>query len=51
MRHKQIQWGNNPEGFVGWLADRLEKEDKLRHWIGVGVIVLTVIVLIILLIK
>lgn len=51
IRLRELQWGNNPEGFVGWLADRLEKEDKLRHWIGVGVIVLTVIVLIILLIK
>lgn len=48
---RELQWGDNPEGFVGWLADRLEKEDKLRHWIGVGVIVLAVIAVIILLIK
>lgn len=51
IRLRELQWGNNPEGFVGWLADRLEKEDKLRHWIGVGVIVLAVIALVILLIK
>lgn len=48
IRLRELQWGNNPEGFVGWLADRLEKEDKLRHWIGVGVIVLAVIAVIIL---
>ena len=51
IRLRELQWGNNPEGFVGWLADRLEKKDKLRHWIGVGVIVLAVIAVIILLIK
>ena len=41
---RELQWGDNPEGFVGWLADRLEKEKKWRRWIGIGVIVLVVIV-------
>ena len=51
IRLRELQWGDNPEGFVGWLADKLEKDDKLRHWIGVGIIVLAVIALIVLLIK
>ena len=40
---RELQWGDNPEGFVGWLAERLEKENKWRRWIGIGVIVLVVI--------
>ena len=40
---RELQWGDNPEGFVGWLADRLEKENRWRRWIGIGVIVLVVI--------
>ena len=48
---KELQWGDNPEGFVGWLADRLEKESKWRRWIGIGVIALVLIALIVLLIK
>lgn len=40
---QELQWGDNPEGFVGWLAERLEKEKKRRRWIGIGVIVLVVI--------
>ena len=48
---RELQWGDNPEGFVGWLADRLEKESKWRRWIGIGVIALVVIALIFLLIK
>ena len=46
---RELQWGDNPEGFVGWLADRLEKESKWRRWIGV--IALVLIALIVLLIK
>ena len=45
---RELQWGDNPEGFVGWLADRLEKEQKWRRWIGIGVIVLVVIAAILL---
>ena len=37
---RELQWGDNPEGFVGWLADRLEKESKSRRWIGIWVIAL-----------
>ena len=48
---RELQWGDNPEGFVGWLADRLERENKWRRWIGIGVIVLVVIAVISLLIK
>ena len=51
IRLRELQWGNNPEGFVGWLADKLEKEDKLRYWIGVGVIVLAVIAILSLLLR
>ena len=40
---RDIKWGDNPEGFVGVLADRLEKESKWRRWIGIGVIGLVVI--------
>ena len=40
---QEIKWGDNPEGFVGWLAERLEKETKRRRGIGVGLIVLVVI--------
>lgn len=43
---QELQWGDNPEGFVGWLADRLEKESKWRRWIGIVVIVLVVIAVI-----
>ena len=46
---QELQWGDNPEGFVGWLAERLEKENKWRRWIGIGVIVLVVIAAIVLL--
>ena len=45
---RELQWGDNPEGFVGWLADRLEKEKKWRRWMGIGVIVLVVIAAILL---
>ena len=48
---RELQWGDNPEGFVGWLADRLEKEKKWRRLIGIGVIVLVLIAAIYLLIK
>ena len=48
---RELQWGDNPEGFVRWLADRLENESKWRRWIGIGVIALVVIALIFLLIK
>ena len=48
---RELQWGDNPEGFVGWLADRLEREKKWRRWMGIGVIVLVVIVVFFLLIK
>ena len=48
---RELQWGDNPEGFVGWLADRLEREKKWRRWIGIGVIVLVVIAVLFLLIK
>ena len=48
---RELQWGDNPEGFVGWLADRLEKEGKWRRWIGIGVIALVVISVVFLLIK
>ena len=48
---RELQWGDNPEGFVGWLADRLEKESKWRRRIGIGVIALVVIAVILLLIK
>ena len=40
---QELQWGDNPEGFVGWLAERLEKENKWRRWIGIGLIGLVVI--------
>ena len=46
---QELKWGDNPEGFVGWLAERLEKENKWRRWIGIGVIGLVVIAAIILL--
>ena len=40
------QWGekDNSEGFVGVLADRLESGSKWRRWIGIGLIVLTGVV-------
>ena len=37
---QELQWGDNPEGFVEWFANRLEKEKKWRRWIGIGLIVL-----------
>ena len=37
---QELQWGNNPEGFVEWFANRLEKENTWRRWIGIGLIVL-----------
>ena len=40
---QELKWGDNPEGFVGWLAERLEKETKWRRGIGIGLIVLVVI--------
>ena len=43
---QELQWGDNPEGFVGWLADRLEKENIWRRWIGIVVIALVVIAVI-----
>ena len=43
---RDIKWGDNPEGFVGVLADRLESNSKWRRWIGIGLIILTGIVLI-----
>lgn len=46
---QELQWGDNPEGFVGWLAERLEKENKWRRWIGIGLIGLVVIAVIVLL--
>ncbi len=46
---QDLKWGDNPEGFVGWLAERLEKENKWRRWIGIGLIALVVIAAIILL--
>lgn len=45
---QELQWGDNPEGFVGWLAERLEKENKWRRWIGIGLIGLVVIAAIVL---
>lgn len=45
---RDIKWGDNPEGFVGVLADRLESNSKWRRWIGIGVIVLVLIAAIIL---
>ena len=41
---QELQWGDNPEGFVEWFADRLEKESKWRKRIGLGLIVLCGIV-------
>ena len=41
---KELQWGDNPEGFVEWFADRLEKKCKWRKGIGIGLIVLSGIV-------
>lgn len=46
---QELKWGDNPEGFVGWLAERLEKENKRRRWIGIGVIALVVIAAIVIL--
>ena len=46
---QELQWGDNPEGFVGWLAERLEKENRWRRWIGIGLIVLVVIAAILIL--
>lgn len=46
---QELQWGDNPEGFVGWLAERLEKENRWRRWIGIGLIVLVVIAAVIIL--
>ena len=46
---QELKWGDNPEGFVGWLAERLEKENKWRRWIGIGLIGLVVIAVIVLL--
>ena len=48
---RELQWGDNPEGFVGWLAERLEKEKKWRRLIGIGVIVLVLIAVIFLLVR
>ena len=45
---RDIKWADNPEGFVGVLADRLERASKWRHWIGIGVIGLVVIAAIVL---
>ena len=45
---RDIKWGDNPEGFVGVLADWLESNSKWRRWIGIGVIVLVLIAAIIL---
>ena len=41
---QELQWGDNPEGFVDWLGNRFEKERKWMRWIGIGGIVLIVIV-------
>lgn len=46
---QELKWGDNPEGFVGWLAERLEKEAKWRRWIGIGLIALVVIAAIVIL--
>ena len=45
---KELQWGDNPEGFVGWLADRLEKESKWRRWIGVIALVVIAVIFLVL---
>ena len=45
---QELQCGDIPEGFVGWLAERLEKENKWRRWIGIGLIGLVVIAAIVL---
>ena len=41
---RDIKWGDNPEGFVGVFADRLESNSKWRRWIGIGLIILSGIV-------
>ena len=46
---QELKWGDNPEGFVGWLAERLEKENRWRRWIGIGLIGLVVIAVIVIL--
>ena len=46
---QELKWGDNPEGFVGWLAERLEKESKWRRWIGIGLIGFVVIAAIVIL--
>ena len=48
---RELQWGNNSEGFDGWMAGQLEKESNLRKWIGMGAIVLVVIAIIVLLVR
>ena len=45
---RELQWGDNPEGFVGWLADRLEKESKWRRWIGVIALVVIAVIFLVL---
>ena len=40
---QELQWGDNPDGFVDWLGNRFEKERKWMRWIGIGGIVLVVI--------
>ena len=51
IRLRELQWGNNSEGFEGWLAGQLDKESNLRKWIGMGAIVLVVIAIIVLLVR
>ena len=46
---RELQWGDNPEGFEEWLPNRLEKVRNWRIWIGIGAIVLIVIAIIVLL--
>lgn len=41
---QELQWGDNPNDFVELHADWLEKMRKWRKWIGLGLLILTGIV-------
>ena len=45
----ELQWGNNPEGFLDWFEDKMER--KRPNWIVWVVIGVTLIILAILLFK
>ncbi len=49
VNRTELQWGDNPEGFLDWFEDKMER--KRPNWIVWGLVGVTLIILAILLFK